>query len=104
MHGPPGPMAEPLAQQAGDHQGDQQVDRDGPQPQPERPVARHEREEDVHDPDGRVAVEHGGDDVHGQHRHRQQSGVLVQGRDHETGPARPGEAHRLGQAQHHGQA
>ena len=66
MHGPPGPVAEPLADQAGDDQGDQQVHRDRPQSQPERPVFGHEGDEHVGDVDGGVAVEHGGDDMDGQ--------------------------------------
>ena len=55
---PPRAVAEAPAQQARDHERDEQVERERAEPEPQRPVRRRERDHGVEQPDRRKAVEH----------------------------------------------
>lgn len=70
-------MAEPAAQQTGEHERDQHVRREGPETQPNRAVGRHERNHGIDEPDRRERVEHRCHDVHGQECEREQRGAAV---------------------------
>ena len=85
---PPSPQADPLPDEARHDQGDHQIERQGPEAEPEGTVGADERHEHVGDTDRRKGVQHGGDDVHGEERHRHQRGVLVQARRSRSGEGR----------------
>ena len=88
VDGPPGPVADPASQQAGDDQGDQQVGRHRAETEPEGAVGRAERDDGVEPADRREAVDDRRGDVDAEEHDRQQREVPVQtGRD-EPGPAR----------------
>ena len=63
MHESPGAVAEARAQQARHDHGQKQVEGDGSEADPDRPVLRREREHRVLQPDRRVAIEHGRQNV-----------------------------------------
>ena len=95
MNGPPGPIAEPLAQQARDDEREEEVERDRAEPEPQWPVGADERNEHVDEGDRRETVGDGGDDVHRHERGREERDILVQRREHESRPARAREANDL---------
>ena len=81
-------MADPLAEQArDDHRGDE-VDRDDPEGDRQRPVGRGKRHERSADPELGERVEDGGDDVDREEGDRQERQVAVELNGQEARPAR----------------
>ena len=81
-------VAEATAQQAGHDHRDQQVERDGAETQPERPVRRAERHDGVDPPDRREPIDHDGDDVDHDEHDREQRDVAMDALQHEAWRAR----------------
>ena len=72
VHGPPGPVADALPQEARDHEREQEIEPDRTEAEPQGSVGPDERDEHIDDPDRRKRVGDRGDDVHGQKCGREQ--------------------------------
>ena len=81
VHAAPCPVAEATADEARDHEREQDVGRERAQAEPQRSVRRAERDERRADPDGRERVEEDGRDVDGEQREREQRQGPVGGGD-----------------------
>ena len=101
MHEPPGGETDPMAQQAGHHQGDEQVDGDRAETKPERPVRRHERDHHVDPPDRRERVGDNRHHMNGEEHEHQQRNIAVHELDHETRPPGAAPAERRQDPQQH---
>ena len=84
VHGAPRRQPEPATQEARDRQGEDQVEGERAEPEPQRPVGPGEREHGVDEPDRREAVEHGREHVHREQRHDEQRDGAVQRDEHEA--------------------
>ena len=102
VHGPPGPVAQPLPDQAGDQDGAAEVDRQGAQADGQRPVRGRERQHGRGPADPDVRVEDRGDDVQPEEGDAEQRQRPVQLARREPEPAPGAEPGR--HAGHHGRA
>ena len=84
---PPSTRPYPPPEEAGGDERQQQVERDCPDPEPERPVRRQERDERVDDADRREGVDDRRQDMHDGEREREQRDVPMQAVDDESRPA-----------------
>ena len=89
VHRPPGPARDAGPDQAGHQDHGEQVQADRAQPEPERLIAGHERDDSGGQADAHVAVSDRAQHVHGQEQHRDQGQVAVQPGDGE--PRQPGQ-------------
>ncbi len=78
VDGAPRAVGQPVAQQAGDDDGEDQVERDRAEPEPQRAIAGDERHERVDDADAHERVGHRGGDVHGDEHDGEERRVAVQ--------------------------
>ena len=87
MHGAPHAVAEMSSQEAGDDDGEEQVEGDGAEPEPHGAVRRAERDDGVEPADWGEAVDDRGGDVHGEGGDGEERQVAVESEGDESGPS-----------------